>query len=157
MDPIRIEPLSAHPEAIPALRAWFEAEWPAWYGPEGPGSAEDDLRAFAAGEGLPSGVVALRGDGILGVGALKEDSIPSHRHLSPWAAAGLVRPELRGQGIGGMLLEALVERARELGFARIHCGTSTSAGLLGRGGWVLDETIEHDGKPLGIYTRELGR
>jgi GNAT superfamily N-acetyltransferase len=155
-EPVRIEPLAEHPEALPSLRAWFEAEWPSWYGPEGSGSAEADLRAFAQPDALPVGLVALRGSELLGVGALKASSIPSHAHLRPWAAAGLVRPDLRGQGIGALLLEALAERAREMGYERIYCGTSTSAGLLQRGGWVLEETVEHDGVPLGIYARELG-
>ena len=101
---LRIEALALHEQALPLLQSWFEAEWPAWYGPGGPGDAGSDLAGFANRGSLPTGVVAFR-DGLLcAVAALKAESIPSHRHLSPWAAAGYVHPSLRGQGIGAQLL-----------------------------------------------------
>ena len=106
-----VEPLALHPEALLELTWLFEAEWPSWYGTGGPGCAADDLLAFAAATGLPFGVVALQHGEVCGVAALKAESIPSHRHLSPWAAAGLVKPSLRGRGIGAALLAALEEQA----------------------------------------------
>lgn len=152
---IRIARLAAHPEALPLLAAWFKAEWPAWYGPGGPGNAEHDLADFANGTGLPLGVVAFRGDVLCGVAALKASSIASHAHLSPWAAAGLVEPSLRQQGIGAVLLAALEVEAAALGHPFIYCGTSTAASLLERSGWSLLETVLHDGQTLGIHRKAL--
>lgn len=148
--------LSAHPEVLPVLATWFEAEWPAWYGPGGPGDALQDLRAFADGRGLPIGVVAFRAGTLCGVAALKATSIASHDHLTPWAAAGLVAPALRQQGIGAVLLAALESEARNLGHAFIHCGTRTAASLLQRSGWSLLEDVVHDGQSLGIYRKSIG-
>ncbi|MGH8607612.1 MAG: GNAT family N-acetyltransferase [Gammaproteobacteria bacterium] len=51
--------------------------------------------------------MALRHGRVCGIAALKAESIASHRHLSPWAAAGLVKPSERGRGIGAQLLAAL--------------------------------------------------
>jgi GNAT superfamily N-acetyltransferase len=153
--PVRIEPLAAHHGSLPLLAACFEAEWPGHYGPEGPGSALRDLEAFADPRSLPVGVIALLQDEPCGAAALKADSIPTHRHLTPWAAAGWVHPSLRGRGIGALLLAAVEEQASLRGFERIYCGTSTSEGLLRRGGWRLDETVVHDGQALGIYSKAL--
>ena len=152
---IRIARLAAHPEALPLLAAWFKAEWPAWYGLGGPGNAEHDLADFANGTSLPLGVVAFRGDVLCGVAALKASSIPSHAHLSPWAAAGRVEPSLRQQGIGAVLLAALEVEAAALGHPFIYCGTRTAASLLERSGWSLLETVLHDGQALGIYRKAL--
>ena len=152
---IRIARLAAHPEAMPLLAAAFKAEWPAWYGPGGPGNAEHDLADFANGTGLPLGVVAFRAGAVCGVAALKAQSIPSHAHLSPWAAAGWVDPSLRQQGIGAVLLAALEAEAAALGHPFIYCGTSTAASLLERSGWSLLETVLHDNQALGIYRKAL--
>jgi GNAT superfamily N-acetyltransferase len=152
---VTIEPLAAHREAIPLLQRWFAAEWPSYYGANGPGDAWHDLQSFANVGSLPVGMVALRDGKVCGVAALKAESIASHRHLCPWAAAGVVEPSARGQGIGAKLLIALEEQARTLGFRRIFCGTSTAASLLQRCGWQLMERIIHDGHDLGIYSKAL--
>lgn len=154
-DEITIEPLAAHPEVLPVLREWFEAEWPSYYGPGGRADAMEDLQAYGNIDRLPIGLVALLKGELCGVIALKAESISSHRHLSPWAAAGVVHPSLRGRGIGARLMVAIEAQARAMGFERIYCGTSTSATLLQRRGWQLRETILHDGESLEIYSREL--
>lgn len=152
---LRIEPLALHPEHLPLLREWLEAEWPPYYGADGPGDALSDLQAFSTPGSLPIGVIALSGDRVCGLAALKAESIASHRHLSPWAASGLVDPALRAQGIGGRLLGALEQQAQLLGVSRIYCGTSTAETLLQRCGWQLMERIVHEVEGLGIYSKEL--
>jgi len=152
---VTVEPLARHPQAIAELCGWFEAEWPDWYGPAGRGSAAADLHAYANTGGLPCGVVAWHAGHVCGVAALKAKSIASHAHLSPWAAAGWVHPDLRGRGIGGLLLGALEHEARRLGFPGIHCGTSTAQNLLRRCGWQLMERVTHEGQDLGVYRKAL--
>ena len=155
IEAVQIQPLALHPEALPELCRLFEAEWPSWYGPGGQGSATNDLSAFSGPAGLPFGVVALLGGEVCGVAALKSESIPSHRHLSPWAAAGLVKASLRSRGIGSALLAALEEEAQNRGFRAIHCATATSESLLQRRGYRLLERVSHEGQDLGVYQRGL--
>ena len=100
-----VEPLARHPELIPLLAGWFVSEWPTWYGIGCEGNVTQDLQEFAASEtSLPIGFVVFSNGTPTGAGALKAESIPSHKHLSPWAAAGFVIPEQRGQGVGAALL-----------------------------------------------------
>jgi GNAT superfamily N-acetyltransferase len=152
---VLVEPLALHPGTLPELCRLFEAEWPSWYGPGGPGNAADDLSAYSSSTGLPFGVVALQGGDVCGVAALKAESIPSHRHLSPWAAAGFVKASLRGRGIGTALLVALEEQARIQGYCAIHCATATSESLLQRRGYRLLERVAQEGQDLGVYQRGL--
>jgi GNAT superfamily N-acetyltransferase len=154
-DAVQVELLALHHDLLPTLARWFREEWPAWYGPGGPGDPEADLLAFATGNDLPIGVVALRDGKPCGVAALKAWSIPSHRHLRPWAAAGYVVPALRGQGIGALLLTALADQARALGYDRIYCSTGTAVSLLQRLGWSQRETVDHDGQTLVIFEKAL--
>lgn len=145
-------PFARRCDCIDAVRGWFVAEWPAWYGPGGPGDIDRDLQAFSASESvLPVGMLVFERGQVVGAAALKHESIPSHSHLGPWAAAGYVLPTHRGRGIGGFLLASLVDKARALGHANVYCGTSTADTLLLRLGWQLIETTQMRGQPLGIY------
>jgi GNAT superfamily N-acetyltransferase len=155
IDAVRIDRLSSCPDVIPILVRWFESEWPAWYGPDGRGSALNDLRSYAGPEGLPRGVVAFVNEVVCGTATLKADSIASCAHLSPWAAAALVEPSKRRRGIGAFLLAAIEREALSMGFSRIYCGTSTSRSLLERTGWEFLEDISHEGECVGIYTKAL--
>ncbi len=152
---IQIDFLADHPEAIPILKRHFESEWEGWYGPHGPGNAEDDLRSYSNRNQLPIGLVALHEEQVCGIAALKPDSIDTHRHLTPWAAAGWVLPELRGQGIGGQLLVALEGLAEKLGFPAIYCGTATATSLLKRNRWKWMETVVYHGEQVSIFRKEL--
>lgn len=148
-----VEPLRHYAEFISVLARHFETEWPEWYGPSGPGDASKDLTSFANPEGvLPAGVVAISASGQpSGVAALKQTGIAQFHHLSPWAGAGYVLPELRGKGIGAALLAALLAEARRLGHNSVYCATSTAESLLRRQGWRLLERTVHDGKPITLF------
>jgi hypothetical protein len=52
-----------------------------YYGGGCRGDAAADLRAYASAPGLPIGVVALCGETLCGVAALRADSIPGRSHL----------------------------------------------------------------------------
>lgn len=152
---LRIAHLADHPETIPQLQKWFESEWDAYYGPQGPGDAATDLASFARRDELPVGLVAFRGTELCGIAALKSEPIESHPHLIPWAAAGMVAPGHRGQGIGAQLLVALEGVARELGYPKMYCYTGTSESLLMRGGWTLIERAVQDGEKLTVFEKVL--
>lgn len=152
---LTIKLLAAHPESLPALRQWFETEWPDYYGVDGPGNAMEDLQRYSNEGSLPVGLTAWRGSQLCGVAALKASSIESHKHLSPWVGAGLVHPALRGQGIGAFLLDALEQQARQLGFSQVYCATGTAKSLLERSGWQLLEALDHEGHAMGIYAKWL--
>lgn len=152
---LRIEHLADHPEVLPVLKEWFETEWASYYGPGGPGDARGDLLAYANRTELPVGLVAFFEDELCGVAALKSESIATHLHLGPWAAAGLVNRSYRRRGIGTELIRALEEVARSLGYSRIYCGTSTANRILEHLGWQFMEQVKYDGEDVSIYQKAL--
>jgi GNAT superfamily N-acetyltransferase len=150
-----VVPLRERPDLCAFFAEQFEAVWPTWYGPGGPGDAAADLSAFAniAGD-LPVGVVALDDSGVpVGIAALKATSIDSYAHVSPWATAGYVIPERRREGIGASLLSALLVEARRLGFHTIYCATASAVSLLEREGWSQIDAIRHDRSTQFIFRR----
>jgi GNAT superfamily N-acetyltransferase len=151
-----IEPLTRHRPLLTLIAKWLVSEWPAWYGPGGTGDVDNDLRAFAASEDvLPIGMVAFEDDVPVGIAVLKGESVPSHRHLGPWAACGFVLPEHRGRGAGSLLLHAVARKADDLGYPNVYCATSTSKRLLERAGWFPMETTLCDGCTLTVFRMDL--
>ena len=144
------------PDAVPVLARWFLQEWAPYYGPSGPGDAESDLREAADPAHLPICLVATEGDQPLGTIALKEGSVDSHRHLSPWLAAFLVASEHRRRGVGTALVSAVEQEARRLGFMRIYTATDAAMTLLERRGWrAVDEAPTLRGT-VTVYVLDLG-
>ncbi len=154
---IKIVPLRDFPEHRVFFADEFEAEWPDWYGPNGSASAIEDLNAFANPDGvLPVAVIALGQDGSpIGIAALKAESISSHKHLTPWASAGYVIPERRGEGIGTSLVSALLTEAGRLGFETVYCAASRAASLLRREGWEQIDKVQLDGEQVLVFSRAV--
>lgn len=152
---LRIELLADHSEAISTLATWFEAEWPSYYGPEGPGDARRDLLSFARREALPIALVAFYKDELCGSMTLKAASLDTHPHLGPWAAAGLIAPAYRRRGVGTALVEALEVLARRLGYSAIYSGTATARGLLERRKWERLEELVYQGVVVSLYRKVL--
>ncbi len=140
------------------MAAWFCAEWPDWYGDDGPGDAVADVTAFSdSPDALPLGVIAMEDGLAVGVAALKQTSIASHTHLTPWAVAGYVVPSRRGQGVGTQLLRALVAHAKRLGHVRVYCAASAAGPLLHREGWISADMIagDSDRETLTVFVQHL--
>jgi len=152
---LQIRLLADVPDAIPKLCQWFEREWAPYYGPEGPGSAESDLVDSSRRGELPITLVGIQDGKLCGTAALKMQSVTTHPDLSPWLAALLVAPELRGRGIGDRLTAAVEELGAELGFEWIYSGTDTAESLLIRRGWEFLERGPYFVSDVSIYRKRL--
>jgi len=152
---MRIEYLADRPELVPVITGWFEAEWPQWYGVGKENDARRDLEASSRKNELPIVLVAFIGEEPVSTASLRDRSIPSHTHLTPWATRGLTLEHYRNQGIGAELLTALERVARDLGYPTIYCGTSQANTLLERSGWQLRERTDWDGEEMAIYEKGL--
>jgi hypothetical protein len=97
---VTINHLAEEQHLLPTLQAWFESEWPAYYGVGGIGNAQRDLLAYANRGSVPVGLVAFRQGEPCRFAALKREAFPSHPHLLPWAGAAYVKPSMRRQVSG---------------------------------------------------------
>ena len=156
---IQIALLADHPEALPILEEWFEREWEPYYGPDGPGDAAKDLLEACNRDGLPVALVAILGNEIIGTAALKAESVSTHKHLTPWLAALLVKTEFRRRGIAGHLIGAVEEQAKQLGFRKIYVGTGEGSGTaetaLRKRGWEFVEKGPYFVSEVVIFRKAL--
>ncbi len=152
MRDLRIVHLTDVPDAASTLVDWFVAEWEPWYGPGGAGDAAADLAACRGRDDLPVCLVAVDGQGdVLGTAALKDESVGSERADGPWLAALLVGEAFRGKGVGTVLVAAIEDEARRLGFDEIFCSADASAPILERRGWEAFAATESLRGTISIY------
>jgi GNAT superfamily N-acetyltransferase len=117
---IKIDLLKNHPQVIPALaNIWHEVLGKIWV-PDIPVERvitrfEDHLNDSY----LPITFVALDSDMPVGMCSLREnDGI--RPDLTPWLGSLVVDPTYQKQGIGKMLINVTVEKAKQLGFEKLY-------------------------------------
>src|SRR5262245_11778184 len=89
---MRVAYLANVPEACPLLAAAFKAEWSAHSADRTAGVIAADFRACLHTDRLPLALVASDGEGVCGTLTLRQDSLTTHPHLTPWVAAFYVTP-----------------------------------------------------------------
>jgi predicted N-acetyltransferase YhbS len=121
---MRIDTLSRHPQHLDFVAGLV---WREFWADVKDGMTEAELAAAFGGRAAPGRVlaslIALEGEEPLGCVHLIDNDDPSLPELYPWMAAMVVVPGRRGQGIGSMLVRALMREAKALGFERIWFGT----------------------------------
>ncbi len=159
MDRLKIELLADHHEALPVLKKLFETDWEPYYGAEGPGDAETDIKNSANRTELPIAVVAIVDDNICGTAALKMESVTTYPDYFPWLAGLLVAPSYRGQGIGEQLIIEIEKLAKKIGYQEIYVGTGEKSGMseitLYKRNWKLIDKSDYFMSEASVYKKLL--
>jgi len=106
---------------------------------------------------IPLALVAFEGDRPLGTISLLEESVGTHKHLTPWLGGLYVREDARRLGIGKRLIEAAVGEARKLGVEQLFIGIRQAEGYYLKLGWVLVKRMDYYGEEVAIMRLDLRR
>lgn len=138
---VRFAWLSEVPQHAPRLAQWHVAEWSALI----PGFNVPDLLAeFATHDGglkIPTTLVALDADELLGSVSLLDNDHDDIRDYSPWLASLYVRPDQRGRGLGIDLVRRCEDMAQRLGIERLFLYTSGQEPFYRTLGWQDVATV----------------
>jgi GNAT superfamily N-acetyltransferase len=134
---MRIEPIAAHRGRVATLAAWHHAQWGHLYSHWTLDVCRAELEAHAArADGLPTTLLALEGEELLGsVSLVFEDAPELQEHGSPWLASLYLKPEARGRGFGAQLARAAVARAADEGVEELFLFTPEHRDFYARLGW----------------------
>ncbi len=79
-------------------------------------------------------------DAVLAVGSVMAEAHPREPREGDWRVRGMAtRPDLRGRGLGGLVLDALEGHARERGGRRLWCNARTGArAFYEQAGWSVE-------------------
>ena len=134
---MRIEPIVLHRGQVATLAAWHHAQWGHLYSHWTYEVAFAELGEQASRtQGLPTTLLALEGDELLGsVSLVFEDAPELQEHGSPWLASLYVKPEARGRGIGAALVRAALARAAAESVQELFLFTPEHRDFYARLGW----------------------
>ena len=116
---IKIDLLKNHPHAIPAFaNIWHEVLGKIWM-PEIGIEEIESLYYEELNQGMPLTYIALYGEIPAGSCTLELNG-GIRPDLGPWIGDLVVDPKYQKQGIGKMLVDVAVEKAKELGFEKLY-------------------------------------
>lgn len=100
--------------------------------------------------------LAKSGEDLIGaVGIVDFDELDEYRHLTPWIAAFVVNPELRGQGFGTQILELLEDKAKSLGIKVLHLWTEDQKNFYSKRGYSLISRTKLGSLDLDVMQKKL--
>src|SRR4051794_31325267 len=142
---LMVSPLADHPASIEAVATLRWKEWGHPPEPEDPAFWLDVTRNEAGREELPVTFVAHdKAGNVLGAGGLDTYDIDERHDTTPWVTGMIVRPDLRGQGVGRSLLRHLEQWAAEHQFQEAWVGPDTDSAAVGMDvGIDSDDDIDH--------------
>ncbi len=155
-EPVRVEPLADHPEAIPTIARWHFDQWGRKSPTRSVESAAARLRGHLRRDATPLTMVALAGGDVVGSAALIcQDMKDARPELTPWLADVFVDPPRRRRGVASVLVAALVAKARALGVETLHLYTPDQESLYARFGFVVRERLDYRGERVALMSLDL--
>lgn len=138
------------PQHIPTLAAWHFAQW----GELNP--ANDVATRIARFEthlqraAVPTTFVACDDSELLGSASLVAHDLDIRPQLTPWLASVFVSPAHRSRGIGRLLVQRVMDEARDLGVAGLHLFTLDREQFYASLGWSLIERTVYRGREIAV-------
>lgn len=146
----RIVDAHAHPGGLDEAIRYIHSKWGR---PENEPFYRDAISHYGAQ--LPRFFLLMEEDRTIGCGALIVNDFVSRHDLWPWYACHFVESDVRGAGLGKMLLDHAVELCREMGFQCIHLSTSLT-GYYEKYGWKrVEDAFEPSGERTIVYRYNL--
>ncbi|MBD9478641.1 GNAT family N-acetyltransferase [Pseudoxanthomonas sp. PXM02] len=150
---MRIEPIGQHPACIEPLARLHHAEWAPLYDDWTLEAATAELHDHAARTSLPTTLVLVDDDRVLGsVSLLIEDAPALQDRGSPWLGSLFVLPEARGRGSGRLLVDAVVAHAAREGVVLLRLFTLWHEDFYASLGWQVEERTSLHGTPVVIMS-----
>lgn len=122
---------------IPTLAKWHHDEW-SYLNPGG--SVEkriEKMRTYLGENLIPTMLIAIEGDEVLGSAALIASDMDTKPELSPWLANVYVRADKRGLGVGAKLVKSIMDLAKQNRLPRIYLFTPDQEKFYAKMGWKI--------------------
>ncbi len=148
--------LRQRPQHIPLLAQWHHAEW----AHINPGFTLEQriekMQSYLGAAWVPSTFVWEDETGApLGSAAIVDSDMDTHPEYWPWLASVFVRPDCRGQGIGGRLVRHVMTSAQKQGIPRLYLFTPDRAAFYQALGWKVVGQEDYRGEHVTVMQTEL--
>lgn len=157
---LRIYPLSQRKSLSPICAYWSFVTW--YMKRNIPFSAVmNEYRKRSDMESMPYSFIAIWGELPVGMVSVKESELAAREELSPWLSALYVAPDYRGKGIGGRLMQTVIDDCRQKKIKRIFLfldsrNLSALEKYYRKRGWIYyDDERDSDGNRTKIFFYEI--
>ncbi len=117
--------------------------------------AENSIADRCNYDKIPLALVAINDDKVIGTIALKQHDMDTRKDLSPWLAGLYVATEHRCNGVGSLLIEALIEKARVLDISKLYLYTPDAEDFYRKLDWHTLEQTEYLEHKVTILEKSL--
>ena len=153
---IRIDFLANHQNLIPDLCQSFFNEWQHLIPGKTIEDVRDALRLRTNTDKLPLTFVAINeNDEWVGSVSIKETDLDTRTDLSPWLSSLFVVEKFRNTGIGGLLINKVLETAAGLQIHSIFLYTEHKEEYYEKRGWRLIENQVYHENTISIMKFSL--
>lgn len=148
--------LADNDSAIPQIAKWYNDEW----GSIGEGRSTQELqlklKAYLNHDKLPLIILAQDGDELLGEAQLRFHEMDIYPEREHWLGGVYVASQHRGKGIANNLVNAIIDKAKEIGVNSINLQTQDfTGGLYTRLGWQPVEQVTYHGIEVQVMEKLL--
>ena len=151
MNPVEVRFLADVPGHAATLGRWHHAQWGALYDDWTLEVATEELMDHATRRTMPTTLVAMQGETLLGSVSLVLEDAPELRDQGDaWLASLYVVPEARGLGLGVRLVKELVAFAARQQVERLWLFTPEHASFYARLGWRPQGSATLRGVPVHL-------
>jgi N-acetylglutamate synthase-like GNAT family acetyltransferase len=158
----RLVTLPERAECLPSLLAWNLQVW----GERIPGYDVAGWRAFYqrclaadyrhySQTSELTWVIEIGGACVGGISLVYEDDLPDFTHLSPWLAAFVIDPGLRGRGIGTEAVRLFESMVRGFGITRLYLWTDSETHWYEGLGYSVMERSRVGDIEMDVMVKEL--
>lgn len=152
---MRIEYLADHLALLPPLAELHQEQWGYLRPDETLERRIRRLEAVTGRGGVPSALVALEGEDLVGSAMLIANDMTTRPELTPWLAGVCVVDTARGRGYGSALVARVEREAAAAGVGRLYLYTPSAADFYALLGWETDEETEYLGQSVVIMSKPL--
>ncbi|QQX80320.1 GNAT family N-acetyltransferase [Shewanella sp. KX20019] len=148
--------LAEKPHALPQIAQWYSDEW--GYIGEGRSTVELELKLgdYLNHSKLPLIILAQTEGKLMGAAQLRFHEMDIYPNREHWLGGVYVAPAFRGVGVGKALVEAVIEKAKQLGVISINLQTEDmSGGLYSSLGWQPVEQVNYHGIDVLVMEKQL--
>ncbi|MGH8107472.1 MAG: GNAT family N-acetyltransferase [Arenimonas sp.] len=149
----RIQFLADAPSHVDQLADWHHAQWQYLYPDWTHDTARAELLEHAHCKTLPTTLVLIENDELLGSVSLLEVDAEALTHIgSPWLASLYVKPGARGKGFGAQLVKALMQHAENISVEKIFLFTPEHKAFYQQLGWQAVRNENLNGQQVDVMS-----
>lgn len=154
---ITISYLAEWLEWVPVIAGWFYEQWYDLYVNKSMTlkDVENSIADRCNCDKIPLVLVAIDDDKVIGTIGLKQHDMDTRKDLSPWLAGLYVATEHRCNGVGSLLIEALIEKARALDISKLYLYTPEAEDFYRKLDWQALEQTEYLGRKVTILEKSF--